>query len=329
MSREREQSSKLLSFFSHFSKKEKKGKPPQLKEVSAKRAGCLVYGGLCFFVLIGVFGCLRAIGLSAQVNSLKNKVVAMDKTVNQVSSTASSLDISKVQYYMSNFIYAYINYDQETADDRQKTLDGYYAFDNGADLENLSNTRTLKTQRVVSIEQKGSYSLALVKISYEEAGTSYVMTLAVPFTLSKGKLSIVSPPYSLADNTYQGKGDALEQVNSNDVILLTSNDISSIKNFLSVFFDKYASSDETDLKLLMKEPVLMGGSYQVDIIDVNSAVFYQGKDNQKVVQVPVTFTDTNTQDKHTENFTLYLIKTDKGWYVERLENIFKNDKEEK
>ena len=329
MSREREQSSKLLSFFSHFSKKEKKGKPPQLKEVSAKRAGCLVYGGLCFFVLIGVFGCLRAIGLSAQVNSLTNKVVAMDKTVNQVSSTASSLDISKVQYYMSNFIYAYINYDQETADDRQKTLDGYYAFDNGADLETLSNTRTLKTQRVVSIEQKGSYSLALVKISYEEAGTSYVMTLAVPFTLSKGKLSIVSPPYSLADNTYQGKGDALEQVNSNDVILLTSNDISSIKNFLSVFFDKYASSDETDLKLLMKEPVLMGGSYQVDIIDVNSAVFYQGKDNQKVVQVPVTFTDTNTQDKHTENFTLYLIKTDKGWYVERLENIFKNDKEEK
>lgn len=329
MSREREQSSKLLSFFSHFSKKEKKGKPPQLKEVSAKRAGCLVYGGLCFFVLIGVFGCLRAIGLSAQVNSLKNKVVAMDKTVNQVSSTASSLDISKVQYYMSNFIYAYINYDQETADDRQKTLDGYYAFDNGADLETLSNTRTLKTQRVVSIEQKGSYSLALVKISYEEAGTSYVMTLAVPFTLSKGKLSIVSPPYSLADNTYQDKGDALEQVNSNDVILLTSNDISSIKNFLSVFFDKYASSDETDLKLLMKEPVLMGGSYQVDIIDVNSAVFYQGKDNQKVVQVPVTFTDTNTQDKHTENFTLYLIKTDKGWYVERLENIFKNDKEEK
>ena len=325
MSRGREHPSKTIAFLSRFSKKEKKGKPPQLKEVSAKRAGCLVYGGLCFFVLIGVFGCLRAIGLSAQVTSLKNKVVAMDKTVNQVSSTASRLDISKVQYYMSNFIYAYINYDQETADDRQKNLDGYYAFDNGADLETLSNTRTLKTQRVVSIEQKGNYQLALVKIGYEEAGTSDVMTLAVPFTLSKGKLSIVSPPYSLADNTYQGKGDALEQVNSNDVILLPSDDISSIKSFLSVFFDKYASSDETDLRLLMKEPVLMGGSYQVDTIDVNSAVFYQGKDKQKVVQVPVTFTDTNTQDKHTENFTLYLTKTDKGWYVERLENVFEND----
>lgn len=325
MSRGREHPSKAIAFLSRFSKKEKKGKPPQLKEVSAKRAGCLVYGGLCFFVLIGVFGCLRAISLSSQVTSLKNKVVAMDKTVKQVTSTTSRLDISKVQYYMSNFIYAYINYDQETADDRQKTLDGYYAFDNGADLETLSNTRTLKTQRVVSIEQKGNYQLALVKIGYEEAGTSDVMTLAVPFTLLKGKLSIVSPPYSLADNTYQGKGDALEQVNSNDVTLLTSDETSSIKSFLSVFFDKYASSDETDLRLLMKEPVLMGGSYQVDTIDVNSAVFYQGKDKQKVVQVPVTFTDTNTQDKHTENFTLYLTKTDKGWYVERLENVFEND----
>ncbi len=329
MSRGREHPSKTIAFLSRFSKKEKKGKSPQLKEVSTKRAGCLVYGGLFLFVFIGIFGCLRAMGLSAQVATLKDKVAIMDKTVKQVTSTTSSLDISKVQYYMSNFIYAYINYDQETADDRQETLDGYYAFDNGADLEALRNTRILKTQRVVSIEQKGNYQLALVKIGYEEAGISYVMTLAVPFTLSKGKLSIVSPPYSLADNTYQGKGDALEQVNSNDVILLPSDDISSIKNFLSVFFDKYASSDETDLKLLMKEPVLMGGSYQVDIIDVNSAVFYQGKDNQKVVQVPVTFTDTNTQDKHTENFTLYLIKTDKGWYVERLENIFKNDKEEK
>lgn len=329
MSRGREHPSKTIAFLSRFSKKEKKGKSPQLKEVSTKRAGCLVYGGLFLFVFIGIFGCLRAMGLSAQVATLKDKVAIMDKTVKQVTSTTSSLDISKVQYYMSNFIYAYINYDQETADDRQETLDGYYAFDNGADLEALRNTRILKTQRVVSIEQKGNYQLALVKIGYEEAGISYVMTLAVPFTLSKGKLSIVSPPYSLADNTYQGKGNALEQVNSNDVILLPSDDISSIKNFLSVFFDKYASSDETDLKLLMKEPVLMGGSYQVDIIDVNSAVFYQGKDNQKVVQVPVTFTDTNTQDKHTENFTLYLIKTDKGWYVERLENIFKNDKEEK
>lgn len=314
---------KLVWFISRFSKKEKKGKPPQLKEVSAKKAGFFVYGGLTLFILIGCFGCLRAIGLSSQVSALKTKVVEMNKTVENSTANPSSLDISKVQYYMSNFIYAYINYDTETVDERRQLLDSYYAFENGADLEEVSSNRTLKTQRVISVEQHQEYSLAIIKIGYEVNGNSQVMTLAVPFTLSQGKLSIVSAPYSLADDGYQGKGKPLEEATNNDVEPLTSDETDDIKTFLTVFFDKYASSDETDLELLMKHPVLMGGSYQVDTIDSNSAVFYQGKDGQKGVQVPVTFTDTITQDKHTEYFTLYLTKTDKGWYVENLEHVFK------
>lgn len=275
--------------------------------------------------MIGVFGCLRAIGLSSQVASLKAKVVEMNKTVEQSTSNTSNLDISKVQYYMSNFIYTYINYDRDTSDDRQKALDSYYAFDNGSELEEVTTNRTLKTQRVISIEQHKNYALAIVKIGYETNGNSQVMNLAVPFTLDKGKISIVSAPYSLADDGYQGKGKALEEVNNNDVTPLSSDEADDIKNFLPIFFEKYAKSDETDLDLLMKHPVLMGGSYTVDTIDTNSAVFYQGKNGQKVVQVSVTFTDTNTQDKHTEPFTLYLTKSDKGWYVENLEHVFENN----
>ena len=105
---------------------------------------------------------------------------------------------------------------------------------------------------------------------------------------------------------------------------LSNDETESIKEFLEVFFDKYALSNETDLKLIMKAPVLMGGSYQVDTIDESTALFYEGDDNQKIVQVSVTFTDKNTTDKHTENFTLHLSQSDNGWMVEKLYNYFKN-----
>ena len=137
-------------------------------------------------------------------------------------------------------------------------------------------------------------------------------------------LTIVSLPYSLADDLYQGDSKSFEKNDSSDLVKLSSSETDSIKEFLEVFFDKYASSDETDLKLVMKEPVLMGGSYQVDTIDNSTALFYEGDDGQKVVQVSVTFTDKNTTDKHTENFTLYLSQSDNGWVVEKLYNYFKS-----
>ena len=60
------------------------------------------------------------------------------------------------------------------------------------------------------------------------------------------------------------------------------------------------------------------------MIDDSTALFYEGDDGQKVVQVSVMFTDKNTTYKHTENFTLYLFQSDNGWVVEKLYNYFKN-----
>ncbi|MCY7179049.1 conjugal transfer protein, partial [Streptococcus gallolyticus] len=269
-------------------------------------------------------GLVRAISLSSQVNSLKNKVADFETTLTDSANQTSTLDVSRVQYYMTNFIYAYINYDKESAEEREQTLQDYYAFDSSTYTEELNETRTLKSQRVISVEEYKSYDLAIVKVGYEVSGNSYVMNLAVPFKIKDGLLTIVSLPYSLADDLYQGDSKSFEKNDSSDLVKLSSSETDSIKEFLEVFFDKYASSDETDLKLVMKEPVLMGGSYQVDTIDNSTALFYEGDDGQKVVQVSVTFTDKNTTDKHTENFTLYLSQSDNGWVVEKLYNYFKN-----
>lgn len=314
----------IKAFLMKFSKKEKQGKQPKVKELSKRTANIMTYGFLLFFVFIGFIGSLRAISLSSQVNSLKNKVADFETTLTDNANQTSTLDVSRVQYYMANFVYAYINYDKDSAEEREKTLQDYYAFDSSTYTEELNETRTLKSQRVISVEEYKSYDLAIVKVGYEVSGNSYVMNLAVPFKIKDGLLTIVSLPYSLADDLYQGDSKSFEKNDSSDLVKLSSSETESIKEFLEVFFDKYASSDETDLKLVMKEPVLMGGSYQVDTIDNSTALFYEGDDGQKVVQVSVTFTDKNTTDKHTENFTLNLSQSDNGWVVEKLFNYFKN-----
>ena len=314
----------IKTFLMKFSKKEKQGKQPKVKELSKRTANIMTYGFLLFFVFIGFIGLVRAISLSSQVNSLKNKVADFETTLTDNANQTSTLDVSRVQYYMASFVYAYINYDKDSAEEREQTLQDYYAFDSSSYTEELNETRTLKSQRVISVEEYKSYDLAIVKVGYEVSGNSYVMNLAVPFKIKDGLLTIVSPPYSLADDLYQGDSKSFEKNDSSDLVKLSSSETHSIKEFLEVFFDKYASSDETDLKLVMKEPVLMGGSYQVDMIDDSTALFYEGDDGQKVVQVSVTFTDKNTTDKHTEDFTLYLSQSDNGWYVEKLYNYFKN-----
>lgn len=313
----------IKTFLMKFSRKEKQGKQPKVKELSKRTANIMTYGFLLFFVFVGFIGLVRAISLSSQVNSLKNKVADFETTLTDSANQTSTLDVSRVQYYMTNFIYTYINYDKESAEEREQTLQDYYAFDSSTYTEELNETRTLKSQRVISVEEYKSYDLAIVKVGYEVSGNSYVMNLAVPFKIKDGLLTIVSLPYSLSDNLYQGDSKSFEKNDSSDLVKLSSSETDSIKDFLEVFFDKYASSDETDLKLVMKEPVLMGGSYQVDTIDDSTALFYED-DGQKVVQVSVTFTDKNTSDKHTENFTLYLSQSDNGWYVEKLYNYFKN-----
>ncbi|MGF3083116.1 conjugal transfer protein, partial [Streptococcus pyogenes] len=130
------------------------------------------------------------------------------------------------------------------------------------------------------------------------------------------------PPYTLAEDLFQGKSKSFERKTVDQVKSLPKQEMLSIQKFLPVFFDKYALSNEIDLKLLMKHPELMGGNYRVKSLDANNARYYQDKSNQ-VVQLMVTFEDMVTGGTRSENFTLYLIKSDNGWYVDKLYHYFK------
>lgn len=311
---------KIKKFLLRYSKKEKEGKPPKTKEVKQRTANMMVYGLLGLLFLVGFLGALRAIGLSNQVNSLKATVLSGKQQIQK--DTKETLDISRVQYYMNNFIYTYINYSDDTATKRKEELDNYYSFSTANLVDDVKKERKLQTQRLISVEQKEDYHVALMRIGYEVDSKPYQMTLAIPFRMANGLLAIVSPPYTLAEDLFQGKSKTFERKTMDQVKSLSKQEVVSIQKFLPVFFDKYALSNEIDLKLLMKDPELMGGNYQVKSLDVNNALYYQDKSNQ-VVQLMVTFEDMVTGGTRSENFTLYLIKSDNGWYVDKLYHYFR------
>ncbi|HEN0407604.1 TPA: conjugal transfer protein [Streptococcus agalactiae] len=312
---------RIKKFLLRYTKKEKGGKQPKTKEVKQKTANFVVYGILGLLFIVGFFGSLRAIGLSNQVQHLKETVIAVEEK-SKSKKTDNSLDVSRVQYYMNNFIYYYINYTEDTADQRKAELENYYSFSNASITDDVKKSRTLQTQRLISVEKAKDYYVALMRIGYEVDKKSYQMNVAVPFQMKNGLLAIVSQPYTVADDLYLGKSKTFEKKTPDQVKELSKEQVSSIQKFLPVFFDKYALSNKTDLKLLMKAPELMGKGFKVSELDVNNATYYQEKNNQ-VVQLSVTFKDLVTGGTRSENFTLYLSKSDNGWYVEKLYHYFK------
>ncbi|MGT2888372.1 conjugal transfer protein [Streptococcus didelphis] len=312
---------KIKKLLLRYTKKEKGGKQPKTKEVKQKTANFVVYGILGLLFIVGFFGSLRAIGLSSQVKSLKETVISVKENTKNKSSE-NSLDLSRIQYYMNNFVYTYINYSDDIAQKRKEELDNYYSFSTASLTDEIKKPRILKTQRLISVETKSNYKVALMRIGYEVESKPYQMILAIPFRINNGLLAIVSPPYTLAEDLYQGKSKTFERKTLDKVKALSKEDISSIQKFLPIFFDKYALSSKTDLKLLMKDPELMGNNYKVKELDTSNAIYYQDK-NKKAVQITVNFEDLVTGGVRSENFTLYLVKSDNGWYVEKLYHYFK------
>ncbi|MGT2755424.1 conjugal transfer protein [Streptococcus ovis] len=317
---------KLIDYISQFCKVKKVKEKPSVKHVRQRSANFLVYGMLFLFVSIGLLGSLRAISLSSQVSSLQMQVKEFKGTVSDFPTNQTDIDISKLRQYMFDFLKVYINYTDETASDRQVELQKYYSFSNDLDSsESVNEVRTLTGQNMIGLNKEGDLYIADLKLSYdtvEEGKTvSRLRVLAVPFKTENGLFSIVSPPFYKQEDVLTGKSEALLRKKTEDVERVDEEVSKSIKEFLSVFFEKYASSNETDLALLMKTPFYMGGQYVVESINDSSVLIYKKGDNT-IVQLSVIFKD-RSGSTHSENFTLYLVKQDSGWFVNDLYHYFK------
>lgn len=315
----------LISYFSRFKKVEKVKEKPTVLQVRQKTANILFYGLLFLFFSVGIFGTLRAIGLASSVSSLSSQVKTFDKTLSEIPSNRQ-IGVSKVRQYMSDFLKVYMTYDEKTADQRLKELDNYFSFPLSGYTDSIKQSRSLTGVSLIGVTEESDFYIADMKVSFEtiEEGqtVSRVRVLAIPFKMDSGLLSIISPPYFKQEDSLLGETEPLVRKKREDVSVADSKTQESVKQFITIFFDKYASSNEVDLGLIMKQPFLMGGQYTVDSIQENTMLVYQ-EDKNVVVQVSVDFLDKGNGAVHTENFTLYLMNQDNGWYVENMYHYFK------
>lgn len=316
----------FLSYKDKFQKVKKVKEKPSLKQVKQRTANIIVYGLLVLFVLVGLLGSLRALGLSNQVSSLQKQVVDFQKIVEEVPSDNQSLDVSKVRQYMFDFMKVYINYSNETASERMTALANYYSFNPTENPDSIKEEQNLTGQNVIAISPQDDFYVADVKVSYEtiENGqkVSYLRVLSVPFKTENGLFSIISPPFFKQEDVLTGQAEPFLRKKTEDVERVDQSVEKSVREFLPIFFDKYALSNETDLALLMKEPYLMGGQYTVQEINDSSVLVYSSENGQTAVQLSVVFAD-KAGSTHTEHFTLSLVKQDSGWFVDELYHYFK------
>ena len=93
---------KVKRFLEQFKKVEQKKKPPKLKTLTKKQVNLAVVGGICFLLLIGLMGSIRAITLSNQVSSLKTSIENFEKEKSDAPSTTRQYDY-RLQYYLNDF----------------------------------------------------------------------------------------------------------------------------------------------------------------------------------------------------------------------------------
>lgn len=316
----------VFKFLSNFRKVDKVKNKADVRTVNQGFVNLLVYGGLIVFVLIGSVSGFRAISLYNQVETLKNQVQEYEAVSKEISSIKGGIDVSKVRQYMSDFLKVFINYESTSSDSRLQELDKYFAFSMSNYTDTVKESRALTGQSLIAVAEEEDFYIADIKLSYDtvESGqtVSRVRVLAVPFQISDGLLSIISPPYFKQEDVLLGEAEPLKRRDIDEVEQVDEGLQKSVSEFLVVFFEKYASSNETDLKLLMNESYFMGGQYVVDTIQENTLLIYK-ESEYVVVQVTVDFMDSGSGAVHSENFTLHLVEQDSGWYVKDLYHYFK------
>ncbi len=314
----------LLSFFDKFQKVKKVKEKPNVKQVKQRTANVIVYGLLLLFFFLGFFGSIRALGLSSQVSSLRTQVKDFEEVVQTLPENQEEIDVSKVRQYMVEFLKVYVNYSDETSGERLQKLSDFYSFGIEASDEKIKFPRTLTGQNMIGLTKEEDFLIADMKISYETVengeNVTRVRVLSVPFRTENGLFSVISLPFFKQEDMLIGQSEALSQKKIDKVEKVDEEIEQSVREFLGVFFNKYAKSNETDLALLMKEPYFMGGQYELSSIDDSSTLIYEEGD-KIVVQTSVLFAD-KSEATHTENFTLYLVKQDSGWFVNELKHYF-------
>lgn len=314
-------------------KKEKKEKTPSVKKITQKKANRFVLAGLVVLFIFSVIGVIRANAVASNFTRLNAEVKTISQQSTKKEVVKKEFDESALSFYAQNFVKEYINYNTKWEDDVKKArldrLSKYLSFDvkNVDETENHTKdfVRKFKEADVIQVEETDTSKLIHLNIVYELEQSKKTRTIqeeiVLPIQAKDDLFAIVSRPYFLATTLPQGKTEPLEAVK--EQVDVPVKEKQAIQKFLKMFFEKYANGKKEELMLLMKEPEKANGADKFVSFDTNEIKYFEVKEEGvHGVQVSVTFENIETNLKHTEDFSLWISKTENSYFVNTFKHYF-------
>ncbi|HEM3704352.1 TPA: conjugal transfer protein [Streptococcus suis] len=290
--------------------KSKKKKEITVRRFSQKHYNRLFLGGLIVFFSLS---CLMIVTNLMKANR-------KEEPIQQI--VADDRKEYRLENYLNNFVYYYFNFseDGETQSSQIEKLNSFYA--DGLTLSNqgyLRQPSVLNTYRLLYLDKEKATYLVSYTVTIKEEGKEtkqeFVTEFTVPYKEVDGKYYVSDLPYfeTVKSSQYETVGEEEKKKLEPDNVLNEEQN-SQLKDFLTLFFTNYVSSQENLNLIANNIPVLAGTRFK----SLDWAYLDDSDSNQLKVYAQVTFDTLGTT--RSENFSFTIIKKDDGFYVEKMKH---------
>ncbi|HBC4854074.1 TPA: conjugal transfer protein [Enterococcus faecalis] len=266
-------------------KKEKKEKTPKVKTFSQKKANRVVLIGASVLLVMSGVGAIRANVMASNVDSLYSKVDTLSEQSKKNNVVREEFDYSALSFYVENFAKEYLNYNSKASDEAKKARIDRLSKYLSLDVKDVDETENLQGNVLRTFK-----NTSLSRI--EKMEDCYLVYLNVNYELEKDKKT--------------------ENVTQNMVLPIQVKD-----NLFSIVGRPYfvASSLPQGKTVSLKQTE--------NSIDSGDMKFFDTKQKGVTgVQVSVTFSDKTTKLTHTEDFSLWLSKTENSYFINTMKHYF-------
>lgn len=322
--------------------KSQKVKRPTTKKMEVKNFNRIFMSIVVFILLSGVFALFRTFGIGGRVSQVQETQQELSKKIEADDNSLRESYPFSINSFMKEFIsdYIFLSADQDQMKARKENLKRFYATNVSSDGDELSTERKLVASELSEIKDQGDYSTASYRVVYsvdipheeikkERKGNSFedvpyveyetqekTVLMNIDFVTKENKYSIISTPYfsalSISPAVYDGvvkKEEAGKALNGER--------LKEVQTFLDIFFDKYATGTHEEIQYFMKNVESLGKGYKVDVIESVEAFSHE---KYITVYAKVKFSENESGLKHSESFSLKIVKEEQQYKVNELKH---------
>ncbi|GAK30787.1 putative membrane protein [Weissella oryzae SG25] len=296
-----------------------KDKPMKIKKshaVSLRKARFIAGAILILIIVYCTFSVIQARAIAVKNRSLRENVTTLTKRLDEASAGSTSYN-PVVGQYLSDFLTAYYTVDKSQTSDRDSKLRGFFAKNLNFSSSNRNNVdMVLKRTKLNGIFTVDGIKTGQFDLTVNENGQDKELTVNVPYQQNNEKLTVVGYPYIAEQINSVGQVGAARFA-KNGKSLTNPDTVKHIQQFTEQFVNKYLSSSQKEMSLLMSDPQGLDGSAILDSLN-DSDVNVSGTETHPKVDVKFTVKAKDSDIVQEQFIHLELKKQDNTYFVTKL-----------